>query len=373
MALSLLALVACGSEQKLENFDNKGYIQGSSMVAETIIKGNASESISKPITVALARPAHEDIKVSYTADLSKVATYNELYHASAIALPAECYSVPEDNTVTISKGVTNSTPIAIEFKELATLDRSQLYVLPVSIQTSQIDLLSSASVYYYVFRAGALINVVADIENNHLEVEWNNPAPLQNMEKLTMEALIRVRNFDKLISTVMGIENYFLIRIGDANFNPDQIQIATRYGNFPTKDDTKRLPTNQWVHVALTYDSATGEMIVYVDGKQQSKGTKNVGTVTLSRSDFQIGRSYSDDRDLRGEISEARIWNVVRTQEEIAQNIYSVDPATEGLVAYWKFDDESSRSVKDHTANGNDAKAKRADLKWTAVSLPAAK
>ena len=54
-----------------------------------------------------------------------------------------------------------------------------------------------------------------------------------------MEALIRARNFDRKISTVMGIEGYFLIRIGDAGFPPNQIQIATSDGNFPNADSNK--------------------------------------------------------------------------------------------------------------------------------------
>ena len=67
--------------------------------------------------------------------------------------------------------------------------------------------------------------------------------------------------------------------------------------------------------------------------------------------------------------SEVRVWDVVRTQEEIAKNIYSVDPKSEGLVGYWKLDDQSGTEVKDYTGNGNTATA-NAKLKWFNVSLP---
>ena len=86
---------------------------------------------------------------------------------------------------------------------------------------------------------------------------------------------------------------------------------------------------------------------------------------------FEIGRSYDDSRDLNGCISEARIWDVVRTQEEIANSIYTVEPTSQGLVAYWKFDDQSSFIVKDYSGNGNDIKAIKSALKWQNVSLPA--
>jgi hypothetical protein len=113
-------------------------------------------------------------------------------------------------------------------------------------------------------------------------------------------------------------------------------------------------------------------MILYVNGKIQGESTKSLGSVSLGRGGvdgFNIGRSYADDRYLAGDISEARIWNIVRTQEEIANNPYSVSPDSEGLVTYWKFDDEESLIVKDHTGNNNNAKANK-PLKWTKVSLP---
>ncbi len=217
-------------------------------------------------------------------------------------------------------------------------------------------------------------NVVADIEENYLSVNWAKPEVVNNLSKLTMEALIRARNFngqDAGINTVMGVEGKFLIRIGDRGGYPaNQIHIATSGGNFPDADENKGLPTNQWIHIAVTYDSNDGTMIIYVNGKEQSKGIKNVGSVNLGiggKNGFYIGRSYNDSRWFAGEISECRIWNVVRTPEEIASHPYAVDPDTEGLAAYWKFDEGAGNEVKDHTANGNDAKANKS-LKWTKES-----
>lgn len=370
IALSALALVACQGEQKLEHFDNKAYIPGTSMVAETIIKGNMGV-VSKAFNVSLARPADQEIKVSYKIDPSKLATYNKAYYAQAELLPADNYNAPVQAKATIAKGTTLSSPIAIEFKALEQLDRSKQYVLPVSIQPDKACLLKSASVYYYVFKAGALINVVADISANHLSIDWKKPDSFRSMEQLTMEALVRIKDYDRLIRTVMGIEHSFLVRIGDAGIEKNQVQVVANSNfKFPDRDAKKGLPTNTWVHIAVTYDSTEGKVMVYIDGKLQSQGSMRAGRVNLYDSEFYIGKSYNDERDLNGEISEARIWNVVRTQEQIAKNIYGVDPASEGLIAYWKFDDENTRTIKDHTANGNNAIAKVKDIKWNPVSLP---
>jgi hypothetical protein len=127
--------------------------------------------------------------------------------------------------------------------------------------------------------------------------------------------------------------------------------------------------------VAVTYDVDSGVVIVYINGHAMASGKMTKGVVDISGNgtdrNFLIGKSYDDGRDLNGCISEARVWDVIRTPDEIARNIYTVDPASKGLVAYWKFDDESSFVVKDNTGNGNNLAAKKS-LTWKAVSLPAA-
>ena len=240
-------------------------------------------------------------------------------------------------------------------------------MLPVTAQTPELELLQSKSTYYFVFRAGALINVVPDMEKNNILINWKNTSMVRSMSQLTFEALIRARDFDRLISTVMGIEGYFLMRIGDAGLPGNQIQIATSNGNLTNGD--LQLQTNKWYHLALTYDASTGTVQVYVNGRKMLEETKRLGNIDLTNGEFYIGRSYEDSRYLCGNICEVRIWNVVRTQEEIAANPYYVDPASEGLVDYWKLDDMSTNVVKDYTVYGNDGTAK-STLSWQNVSLP---
>ncbi len=372
--LPLLALlfVGCQSNDE-ENFANKGFIDTKPMVSETIIKGTMTD-FSKTLNISLARPAETEVKATFAADPSLVDTYNKAYYAHATALPTECYKL-ETSEVSVPVGSVKSTNATITFQQLNTLNRDLVYVLPVKVTSNNIDLLSSSKTYYYIFRAGSLINVVADMENsNYLTVKWATPDRVSNMTKVTFEALIKARDLSKLISTVMGIEGYFLLRIGDADRKGNQLQLATGSGgNFPAPDATKGLPINKWVHVAMTLDCETHKVIIYVDGKIQSEGNLNLRSVDIrgngSDRDFMIGFSYSSGRELDGYISEVRVWDVVRTQEEIAKNIYSVDPKSEGLVGYWKLDDQSGTEVKDYTGNGNTATA-NAKLKWINVSLP---
>ena len=370
LVAAALLMTACQNNDEA-NFESKAFIDGKTFTSETIIKGETN--IVKSLTLSTARPDEKELNATFSVAANLVETYNQAYYAKAVMLPDTCYKVVKGD-VKINQGSVNSNEAQFAFFKLANLDRAITYVLPVTVNCQDIEVLRSAKNYYFVFRAGALINVVADMSKNFLTVKWATPDLVNNMSQITMEALIYPREFGKLISTVMGIEGNFLMRIGDAGFPDNQIQIATGAGNFPDADSNKGLQTNRWQHVAMTYDADTREVKVYVNGSLQSQGKLRTGKVSIvgngTDRDFLIGKSYDDARWFEGNMSEVRVWNVVRTQEEIAANFYSVNPKSKGLVGYWKMDDSASPNiVKDATGNGNDATANK-PLSWHNVSLP---
>lgn len=369
MVAILTLISSCKSD---ETFDNKIYISTGKL--ERIINKPSVNTAQFEIKVGMANPEGAAVNINIAADPSQLDNYSQIYKENVEALPAEYYKISNSN-VQIEQGSVESTPITINFEKINTLDREKIFVLPVSLMSSSLSILESQKTVFYVIKGGALIDVVADIEDNYLHIDqWKNPAAVNNLKEFTLEALVRVRNYDRMISSVMGIEGQFLIRLGDANFPPNQIQVATSYGNMPGADAaTKGLPTNKWVHVAVVFNSADRKIKVYVDGKLQSEANTNLPSMSFGingRDGFYIGRSYEDSRFLAGDIAECRIWNVERSAQDIADNPYEVSPAAAGLVAYWKCNEGSGSVIKDHTENGNDLTAKKA-VKWTAVSLPA--
>lgn len=364
-----LAMVACQDNDE-ENFADKARIDATTMQAETVIKGSEGD-MTKTLTIATSRPAEKTITATAVVDKNLVATYNKAYYAEAEMLPEENYEVSESR-MTINPGSVKSSEASFTFKGLGSLDRSKVFVLPVTVRTSDIEMIASEKNYYYVFKAGALINVVADIVDNYLEIyPWANVSRVSGMKQITMEALVYPRTLDKLISTVMGIEGSFLIRIGDAGIPGNQIQFATSSGNFTSSK--LQLQTNTWTHIAMTYDRSTGEIKFYLNGKlaYETSGSPSINIVgNGSDRNFLIGKSYDDSRDFDGYISEVRVWDVVRTPEEIAASIYAVDATNSGLVAYWKFDEGGGANVADATGNGNTLKAQNGPLLWKNVSLP---
>lgn len=243
-------------------------------------------------------------------------------------------------------------------------------------------------------KTDALINIAADLSANWAWPAWNDPTPVNNMATFTFEALVNAKDFklSNRISTIMGIEGTFLIRLGDVGSPQNQIQVVyNKKDNWGalveaklTNANMKLASTNKWYHIAVTYGN--GYVKAYIDGVEV--GTNADATLIpisfgvphneeqapigkpITRC-FWVGYAYEGARDFRGMMSEIRIWNKVLTPEEInAENhFYKVDPAAEGLVTYWKFNDGKGGTVRDHTTFGNDLTAK-GPLTWNAVTVP---
>ncbi len=374
MALLAGVFTAC-NDNDVENFDNQVYVNASTMTSTVLLK-NTVPATEGSFRIAMARPEAQDITITLKAEPSLTATYNAAYYDAAETLPESYYSVETPQT-TILAGAVVSDDVVVSFKNLTDLDREKVYVLPVTISQSSVGVLKSAGTMYYVLKGAALINTVPDITKNLVYVTWSKPEVANNLKQLTAEALIRVNKFDKMLTSIMGIEGKFLLRIGDAGIPQNQLQVATSNGNLTSSD--LAIPTGEWTHIAVTYDADQGGKItVYINGKNMLEGAKDNGainwgqTMTDEGNGFWIGHSYNRDRWLEGNISECRIWNRVLTQEEInaKDHFYQVEPDADGLVSYWKFDEGAGTAIHDYSGNGNNATALEA-LTWNQVELPA--
>ncbi len=388
----LLSLTGCNKKPApFGDFDNKVYIDQNTSVTTLLVKQSATTD-ERSFHAATPKPVEREVKLLFEADESLVAEYNRFYGEQAEMLPATYFEVTGGET-SIAVGSTRSADVTVRFHDLGQLDTRSLHVLPVTLRSAEgIAVLESARTLYYVLRGAAIINVVADLEDSNyiafdkvLDGQSASSKVLNGLNTLTMEALVRCHDYvlEPGIKTVMGIEGHCLIRISDNDLAPNQLQVVlpTSYGggtNF-TEASTCLIPANEWTHIAVTCDVAAGRVVVYINGEVAlDKSGNSFSAINLGQPKndgqgkahyFNIGYSYASGRELHGEICECRIWNVVRTQEEIASHVYEVDPASEGLVAYWKFDEGTGDTIRDQTGNGNNGTAD-SPLKWTEVSLP---
>lgn len=376
-----LSVTACDNKDysKDSPFDNTVYIDAAKVKdVANFTFNNLKETGQQELSAELAYPAEQDIDVNFQADPSLINNYNARLGSNYAMLDAKYYKFSTQHVV-IPKGDINSEVVTIDFSDLTNLDIDTNFLLPVTIQQASggMGVLEGSKTICYIVRRSSAITTAVSLSNNFFEVPgFDKDSPtadvVNGLTQLTFEAIIRVNRFDPKneISTIMGIEQYCLFRLGDSGFPKQQLQFAANEIKFPKADEGKLLQPGEWYHVAVTFDTEAKTAAIYVDGKLQST-TEDYGTgeaINLGKQTkgkdfmFKIGHSYGepDDmtRQLDGEICEVRIWNVVRSQEEIYKNMYDVDPKSEGLKAYWKFNEGKGNNIaKDFTGNGNDAVA----------------
>ena len=386
-AATLLFLpVACDNTDYSDHspFDNSAYLNvAATKNAETFTFNRKVTNQTKTFTVKLSYPSGDDVKVNLKVDPSLIAIYNAKNDTHYEMLSAEHYQLSQES-VTIPAGKITSDEVSIKFLKLDELEIDATYLCPLSISGAEgVGVMDGSRTMYYLVRRSSAITTAMNLKNVYVAVPgFDKGSPtadvVNNLSAITMEAIIRVNSFQKEISSIMGIEQYYLMRIGDANFPNQQLQVQSTFGKFPEASKQKLLLAGEWYHVALTWDLANATIAFYVNGQLQSisnaHGKSDLTSISLGDKEpddefgnggdhnFYFGRSYTLSHDLSrqfdGEICEARIWSVARTQEQIYQSMYDIpNPAAEPtLRAYWKFDEGTGLEVVDRTGHGNNAK-----------------
>ena len=384
---------------------------------------NTIDAYDRTFTATLAYPSDRDVTLSVAVDPSLVERYNARYGTAWTMLDARYYTLSAE-TATIAAGKTTSETLTLHLQNLlgegaeqtGALPLDETYLVPVTISQSSVPTLASSSTVWYVVKRSSNITTAAQLGSGNwinfptLDKYGDNSKAWNGLTAMTYEALIYIDEFatqDETstpvsISSVMGVEQYLLLRIGDTNFERQQLQFdgsgaGSKFGKFPGSDASKNLAAGRWYHVACTYDQATQTVRIYVDGQIQSEET-DVGVVSSTEDNrinlamralydyylsnptpdnekkyggfgdayqFFIGKSYDNYRPLNGKIAEARVWSVARTQQQIWENMYEIaDPASDPtLLGYWKFNEGAGNTVKDYSMYGNDGESE-IDLVW---------
>ena len=391
---------------------------------------NNRETYDCTLQAALTYPAAQDVRVSLAVDPSLVAAYNARYGTAWPMLDEKYYTLSAAET-TIAAGRTVSDVVTLQLRGLmgegeeqtGALPLDETFLVPVRISGASMDVLRGSDVAYYVVKRSSAITVAAQLGEGNwinfptLDKYGTNSSAWNGLTAMTYEELIYIDQFATTdaeglpvnISSVLGVEQYLLLRIGDTNFERQQLQFdgsgsGSQFGKFPGKDATKNLEAGRWYHVACTYDQAARTVRIYVDGQLQSEES-GVGIATQSEDNrinlamralydyylnnpteenekkyggfvdayqFFIGKSYDEKRPLNGKIAEARVWSVARTPEQIWENMYNVEnPADDPtLLGYWKFNEGAGNTVRDYSMYGNDGVAE-SDITWPAgIEIP---
>lgn len=151
--------------------------------------------------------------------------------------------------------------------------------------------------------------------------------------------------------------------------NVGDLKVNWEYGDGVSEsefDEDYSLSTGQWFHVCVTRDNADNKIRFYKDGQLTStSGATNDptdGDSTTIR--FLIGRNqnFSSGSFFNGKMRNVRIWNIARTNSQIASFFNKTISSSEtGLVGYWKLDEGSGTTIYDSTSNNNNGTVSNAN------------
>ena len=185
---------------------------------------------------------------------------------------------------------------------------------------------------------------------DELTVEaWINPSGWGNFLTFGLGRLI-----DKHHISLYLVDSYLALHPHSAVLQLSHSDGTISYSNSPEASIT----LDQWQHVAVTYKGTSNEVRMYIDGIEQvvSQSIPSSGPIADNGThDLVIGNDVNGSFGFDGIIDEVRIWNVVRSGEEIQAALESYLSGTEpGLVGYWQMNEGNGEAISDFSAHGND-------------------
>jgi len=153
-----------------------------------------------------------------------------------------------------------------------------------------------------------------------------------------------------------------------ANDNGSEIRYGLNKKGIRIRHIIKKV---DWYHIAVTFD-VNDDYIFYLNGEEVSRYKKLKGVTPWDNATRYIGGkvdNHFNGGTFLGKIDDVRMWNVVRSQEEIQETIRSRnqpktgnEPGYENLVAYYPMDlndDNATWELVDLSPGNNNVKIGR--------------
>ena len=184
------------------------------------------------------------------------------------------------------------------------------------------------------------------------EVRVEHAPSLVMTDALTIEAWINPfgpGSGEGIIVSKLG--EYQIARYGDGGI---WFAIANENPGWEWIDSGYVVPEGTWAHLALTYSASVELFQLFANGVLvfSTAGTGNLGDHHPTLNYLKIGARREARREFfDGLIDEVRVWNIVRTEDDIRATMnISLEGNEPGLAGYWNFD---NGTANDLSTNGN--------------------
>lgn len=193
-----------------------------------------------------------------------------------------------------------------------------------------------------------------DFDGSNEYVDCGNSATVQRngTQSFTLEAWVKptggiwVAVISKFVHTASN-EGYSLEIFSD---NKVSLLYGNNWSDWNATTAIAPLTPGVWSHIAATYDGTTVK--IYINGFLSQSATWTNG-VTDSGTNLLLG-TRSGTTYYSGQMDEARVWTVARTQAEIQEGMCRTMVGNEAsLAAYYRLDQIDGTTIYDLTSNAN--------------------
>jgi len=153
--------------------------------------------------------------------------------------------------------------------------------------------------------------------------------------------------FDKTAVVIFLCESY-------STLNPHSIgvRLDTQTDSYSyASSGENSVVLNQWQYISISYDTATAQIKIFINDQLQEIVYTNVPVGNISdnaNTDIYIGNNNANQHTFDGYLDEIRLWNIVRSDNDILANSQCYLIGTEpGLIAYWRMNEGNGNSIED--------------------------
>ena len=363
IALSAIALLASCQKSII---DREGLMKNGIVTFQSNSVGEMSALLeeSGPVTFTIASSVKVDKDVTVNFEPARdsaavLGVFNKTNGTNYWMLPEGNYTIGAKSTV-IKAGSAVSEPVTVNVN-IDGFKNGVIYCLPFRITGTNSTLTSlPGEEYAFLVIRGYVYASAANLPGgSYFEMPSTVNDPRLQLEVCTMEIRVKANRWasaNPYISSLIGVEENFLLRFGDISCDPNQLQLAGQGVSITSK---AHFDTGKWYHIAVVADGVKQTCDLYVNGELDSStpmGGKGINLGKVYNSKFAIGMSERG-RYLDGQVSEARVWGRLLSPTELVNNQCSIaDPVKEArenkLLGYWKLD--ADNRGKDLTGNGFD-------------------
>ncbi|MBQ9570959.1 MAG: DUF1735 and LamG domain-containing protein, partial [Prevotella sp.] len=282
---------------------------------------------------------------------------NKLNGTSYQPIPQNAVQL-ENTQVTIKEGTAISTSAAVRVVSTEDFTEGVTYVIPVTVTNvsgSDDEVLPGSKTIY--LRISRIINFFSIQANSGASSNFifEKTIPLSTLTyemRIYPQGLNRTNYPQRFLALEQADESKsLLLRFNEAN-SDNKLQVKLAGNTFLSNTEFEN---GQWYLLSIVCDGSN--VSLYVNGELDASISGSIEGGSLNFQRYEMGMSwtnYPSQQFFAHRFSEIRIWDYARSATEIRGSMCAVDPKSEGLKAYWKFNEGEGYIFKDSSGNGFD-------------------